>query len=78
MLYPVFTFGMLCLCLKELMVNLGAAFFDQPDVFVPGANLIGLLYQFNVLIIPTLASALLWAWQSRETPLFSDGLTGPA
>jgi hypothetical protein len=71
-LYPVFAFGLLCLCLKELMVNLGAAFLEQPDVFVPDANLIGLLYQLNVLIIPTLAPALLWAWQSRDTPLFMN------
>ena len=26
-LYPLFVFGLLCLCLKELMVNLGADFF---------------------------------------------------
>jgi hypothetical protein len=69
-LYPIFAFGLLSLCLKELMVNLGAAFLDQPDVFIPDANVIGLLYQLNTLIVPTLAPALLWAWQSRETPLF--------
>ena len=68
-LYLLIVFGLLCLCLKELMVNLGAAFFDQPDVFVPDANVIGVLYQLNVLIIPTLAPAVLWVWQNRETPL---------
>lgn len=68
-LYPLFFVGLLFLCLKELMVNLGALFFDQPGVFVPHAYAIALLYQFNVLIMPTLAPVLLWAWQSRETPL---------
>ena len=75
-LYPIFAFGLLCLCLKELMVNVGAPLFDQPEVFVPDANLIGLLYQLNVLIIPTLAPAALWAWQSRDTPLFRQQLSG--
>jgi hypothetical protein len=71
-LYPLFVFGLLCLCLKELMVNLGATFFNQPDVFVPHANVIAILYQLNVLIIPTLAPAMLWAWQSRDTPLLGS------
>lgn len=73
-LYPLFVFGLLCLCLKELMVNLGAAFFDQPGVFIPDGNLIGVLYQFNVLIIPTLAPAILWVWQNKDTPLLKDVL----
>ncbi|MEJ2533329.1 MAG: hypothetical protein P8Y92_16195, partial [Halioglobus sp.] len=51
---------------------LGAAFLEQPDVFVPDANLVGLLYQLNVLIVPTLAPALLWAWQSRDKPVFMN------
>ena len=34
------------------MVNLGATFFTQPGVFVPDANVIGMLYQYNVLIVP--------------------------
>lgn len=70
-LYPLIVFGLLCLCLKELMVNLGATFLNQPDIFVPHANVIVILYQLNVLIIPTLAPALLWAWQSRDTPLLA-------
>ncbi len=31
-LYVLFVFGLLCLCLKELMVNVGAPFFNQPGV----------------------------------------------
>jgi len=69
-LYPLLTFGLLCLCLKELMVSLGTRFLDQSGVYVPDANLIGILYQFSVLIVPTLVPAILWVWQSRNSPLF--------
>jgi len=68
-LYPLFMIGLLCLCLKELMVGLGVHFFEQPGVWVPDANLIAILYQFSVLIIPTLAPVILWVWQSKESPL---------
>ena len=68
-------FGLLCLCLKELMVNLGGTFFGQPDAFVPNANVIGILYQFNVLIVPTLAPAIIWIWQGRNTPLLKSSLS---
>jgi hypothetical protein len=73
-LYPLFAFGLLCLCLKELMVNVGANFFNQPGIFVPDANVIGLLYQFSVLIVPTLAPAMLWLWQSKDSPLLQNAL----
>lgn len=71
-LYALFVFGLLFLSLKELMVNLGAVFFQQAGVFVPHANLIGILYQFNILIVPTLAPVVLWAWQNHDTPLLKD------
>ena len=73
-LYPLMVFGLLCLCLKELMVNLGAQFFNQPGVFVPNADVIGILYQFSVLIVPTLAPAILWAWQSKDSALLQGAL----
>ena len=73
-LYPLILFGLLCLGLKELMVNLGPTFFNQAGILVPHANVIGILYQLNVLILPTLAPALVWAWQSRDTPLIGDML----
>jgi len=78
LLYPFILLGLLCLAMKDLMVNLGPAFLDQPGVFVPGADLIGILYQLSVLIIPTLAPACIWVWQSRETQLFMQlrALTG--
>jgi len=73
-LYPLFAFGLLCLCLKELMTGLGTHFLDQPGVFVPNANLIGILYQFSVLMVPTLGPAILWVWQSKDSPLLRMAL----
>ncbi len=70
LLYPFILLGLMCLAMKELMVNLGSVFLEQPGVFVPGAGLIAILYQLNVLIIPTLAPACIWVWQSRDTQLF--------
>jgi hypothetical protein len=51
------------------MVNVGAPFFNQPGVFVPYAEVIAITYQFSVLIIPTLAPAVLWIWQSKDSQL---------
>jgi hypothetical protein len=73
-LYPLLVFGLLCLCLKELMINLGSNFFDQAGIFVPGVNVIGILYQFSVLIVPTLAPAIIWVWQSKDAPLLKNVL----
>jgi len=73
-LYPLIAIGLLCVCLKELMVGLGPAFMQQPGVLVPGPNLIGILYQVNVLLVPTLAPAMVWLWQSRDTHLLSGVL----
>lgn len=68
-LYPLMAMGLLFLCMKELMVNLGTTFLQQADVFVPDPNLIGLLYQLSVLIVPTLTPAALWLWQNKHSPL---------
>ena len=74
MLYPFFMLGLLLLCLKELMVNLGTHFFEQPGVYVPDANLIGLFYQLSVLIVPTLVPVGLWVWQSKDSPILQSAL----
>ena len=73
-LYPLLTIGLICLCLKELMVSLGTHFFSQQGVYVPDANLIGILYQFSVLIVPTLAPAIIWVWQNKDAPLLRSAL----
>lgn len=61
--------GLISLCLKELMVGLGALFMEQQGAWVPNGTLIALFYQLNVLIVPTVAPICLWAWQSRDSEL---------
>ncbi len=68
-LYPLFLLGVVSICLKELMVNLGQVFMQQSDVFVPNGTFIALLYQLSVLIVPTIAPIALWLWQNRQTTL---------
>ena len=68
-LYGLFIFGLVCLCLKTLMVSVGAPFFNQAGVFVPNAEVIAITYQFSVLIVPTLAPAVLWISQSKDSKL---------
>ncbi len=68
-LYPFILLGVVSICLKDLMVSFGSTFLDQPGVMVPGADVIGIVYQLSVLIIPTLLPVMVWAWQSRHTPL---------
>lgn len=68
-LYPFILLGLLSLCLKDLMVTLGPVFLQQPGVWVPGADVIGIAYQLSILIVPTLLPVLVWGWQSRHTPL---------
>lgn len=71
-IYPCIVLGLVCICLKDLMVTFGSLFLEQPDVFVPGAGVIGILYQFSVLILPPLVPTMIWAWQSRHTPLLQS------
>jgi len=68
-LYIFIFVGIVMLCMKNMMVTLGSIFLQQPGVWVPGPDTIGILYQFSVLIVPTLLPVLIWAWQSRHTPL---------
>lgn len=73
-LYPLILLGLVCLCVKELMVGLGSLFFEQQGAYVPNGTLIALAYQLNVLIVPTVAPIILWAWQSRDTDLVRSTL----
>jgi hypothetical protein len=69
-LYMLLLIGLLSLALKNLMVNLGATFVNHPSAAIPPPDVIALLYQLNVLIIPTLAPVIIWVWQNRSAPLF--------
>ncbi len=73
-LYPLMALGLLCLCMKELMLGVGANFFEQSGVYVPHPNIIGICYQLSVLIVPTIAPALLWFLQSKDAPLLKHAL----
>ena len=70
-LYPLIVIGVVALCLRELMFALGPLFLEQPDASVPNAEIIGLVYQFSVLIVPTLAPCCIWLWQSRDSALLA-------
>lgn len=71
-LYPLLVLGLVCVCLKNLMLGMGSLYFQQADTFVPPADVVAILYQFSILIVPPLAPVLLWAWQSREAPLLQQ------
>lgn len=68
-LYPFILLGLISICLKDLMITFGATFLEQPDVLIPGPDLIGITYQLSVLIVPSVLPILIWAFQSRDTPL---------
>ena len=67
-LWLVMAFGLASILGKDLLLMVGAPFLDAPGV--PPANLIALTYQFNVLLMPTLAPVCLWFWQLRGSPLW--------
>ena len=69
-LYPFIFLGLICSFLKNFMVTFGGNFLEQPGV--PPADLIGIAYQFNVLIVPSLLPVLMWAWQNREAPFLRE------
>lgn len=76
-----FSIGLFCLWLimaaglasivgKELLLLVGGPFLSAP--LVPPADVIALAYQFNVLLMPTLAPVFLWFWQLRGSPLWEQ------
>ena len=77
-IYLFILLGLICNCLKELMMGFGKTFLEQPGVFVPGPDVIGIAYQLSILIIPTLVPVLVWASQSRDTPLLQGLQRVPA
>ena len=67
-LWLIMTFGLASIIGKDLLLMVGAPFLNAPGV--PPADLIALAYQFNVLLMPTLAPVCLWFWQLRGSPLW--------
>ena len=67
-LWFIMAFGLASILGKDLLLIVGAPFLNAPGV--PPADLIALTYQFNVLLMPTLAPVCLWFWQLRGSPLW--------
>ena len=67
-LWAIMAFGLASILGKDLLLMVGAPFLNAPGV--PPADLIALTYQFNVLLMPTLAPVCLWFWQLRGSPLW--------
>lgn len=60
--------GLASIAGKDLLLMVGPPFLTAPGV--PPADLIAVTYQFNVLLMPTLAPICLWLWQLRGSPLW--------
>ena len=69
-LWVIMAFGLASILGKDLLLMVGSPFLDSPGV--PPADLIALTYQFNVLLMPTLAPVCLWFWQLRGSPLWES------
>ena len=67
-LWLIMAFGLASILGKDLLLMVGAPFLNAPGV--PPADLIAVTYQFNVLLMPTLAPVCLWFWQLRGSPLW--------
>ena len=63
-------FGLASILGKDLLLMMGPLFLNASGV--PPANLLALTYQFNVLLMPTLAPVCLWFWQLRGSPLWHE------
>ena len=70
-LYPLLILGMISVNLKNLMLGLGGIFIESGS---PAAPAIAMMYQLSTLMIPPLAPIMVWAWQSRESPLLQQFL----
>ena len=68
LLWLLMAFGLASIMGRDLLVMVGAPFLESAGV--PPADLIALTYQFNVLLMPTLAPVCLWFWQLRGSPLW--------
>lgn len=69
-LWVLMAFGLATILGKDLMLLAGPQFLEQE--WVPNADLLALSYQFNVLLMPTLAPVALWVWQLRGSPLWES------
>ena len=62
--------------LKQVLLTAGDQLYTAAN-WVPPPAIIALGYQFFVLIIPSLAPVLLWAWHARDLPVFKALFSAP-
>lgn len=62
--------GIASIAAKDMLLMVGAPFLST--ALVPPADVIALTYQFNVLLMPTLAPVFLWFWQLQGSPLWEQ------
>jgi len=62
--------GLASIAGKDLLLLVGEPFLSTE--LVPPADVIALTYQFNVLLMPTLAPVFLWLWQLQGSPLWEQ------
>lgn len=67
-LWVIMAFGLASIVGKDLLLMVGGPFLNTAGV--PPADFLALTYQFNVLLMPTLAPVCLWFWQLRGSPLW--------
>tara|TARA_B100001059_G_scaffold137537_1_gene137770 strand:+ start:6453 stop:7055 length:603 start_codon:yes stop_codon:yes gene_type:complete len=67
-LWLIMAAGLASIAGKELLLLIGGPFLNTS--LVPPADVIALTYQFNVLLMPSLAPVFLWFWQLRGSPLW--------
>ena len=68
LLWLLMALGLASIMGKDLLVMVGAPFLESARV--PPADVIALTYQFNVLLMPTLAPVCLWFFQLKGSPLW--------
>ncbi len=76
LLWLLIACALVWISLRHLLLTLGDPLYATGS-WVPPPAAIALAYQFFVLIIPSLAPVLLWAWHARDLPGFK-ALFGPA
>ena len=67
-LWLLMAVGLVAMTAKDLMLVIGAPFLESPGI--PPAAVVGVAYQFSVLLMPTIAPVLLWLFQLRGSALW--------
>ena len=73
-LYPLFIVGLVSVSLKNLMLGLGSEFLHNSTTLEAS---VAMMYQISTLMVPPLAPVLVWAWQSRQSPLLQQLIVKP-